>query len=88
MRNTITGRVPPQRLPALLEEWAALDIHLAEPTSTDGMLPFGLSERLSLFDAAYLALAVELEAELATRDAALAAAGRLHGLRVHDLRDL
>lgn len=42
--------------------------------------------RLSLFDAAYLALALDLDAPLATRDAALISAAERTGAPVLDLR--
>lgn len=40
--------------------------------------------RLTLYDAAYLHLAIELDAELVTGDKALARAARAEGLVVHD----
>ena len=81
------GRLSPDELPALREEWATFDIALAEDVPAEPLLPFAAAEGLSLFDAAYLALALELGAELASRDADLLAAARLHGVPVHDLRD-
>ena len=41
---------------------------------------------LSLFDTAYLALALELDASLASRDAQLINAARIEGIEVFDLR--
>ena len=58
-----------------------------EPVSAQDTVAFALAAELSLFDAAYLSLAVELDAELATRDAVLAQAARRHGVPTHDLRD-
>ena len=42
---------------------------------------------LSLFDAAYLALAVESDAELVSRDRTLLTAARAHAIPCHDLND-
>lgn len=42
---------------------------------------------ISLFDAAYLALAMEKDARLASRDGVLLAAATAAGLPVFDLRD-
>jgi predicted nucleic acid-binding protein len=40
--------------------------------------------RLTVYDAAYLALALDLDGELATTDRALATAGRAEGIEVID----
>ena len=51
------------------------------------LAPLALDLGLSLFDAAYLALAVESEAELVSRDRALLTAARAHAIPCHDLSD-
>lgn len=51
-----------------------------------GLMDLGLTENLSLFDAAYLALALDLDAPLATRDAGLVRASALAGAPCLDLR--
>lgn len=53
----------------------------------DGLARVALIESLSLFDTAYLATAIDHEAELVSRDRALIAAAVRHGLVVHDLND-
>lgn len=53
----------------------------------DGLARVALVESLSLFDTAYLATAINHEAELVSRDRALIAAALRHGVVVHDLND-
>lgn len=75
---------------AALEEIEALEIAIAEPTPQQevfGLTSFATEAGLSLFDAAYLALAMELAAGLASRDARLIEAARIAGVDVFDLRD-
>lgn len=48
---------------------------------------FAHGVRLSLFDAAYLALALEAEAELVSRDGHLLTVALANGIPCHDLRD-
>ena len=86
-RRVQKGLISPTRWPLILAQWESYDIVLAEPEDATPLLPLALAERLSLFDASYLALAVELDAELATRDTDLIAAARRCGVAVHDLRD-
>ncbi len=50
------------------------------------LIEMSLNEHLSLFDAGYLALAAELDAPLATRDAGLLRAAALAGAAYLDLR--
>lgn len=52
-----------------------------------GLAPLALDLGLSLFDAAYLALAVESDAELVSRDRALLTAARAHAIPCHDLNE-
>ncbi len=56
------------------------DIAFGEPFASDRLEPLARRERLSLFDAAYLALALEGDAELASRDQDLLSAAARHGL--------
>ncbi|MBU1326201.1 MAG: type II toxin-antitoxin system VapC family toxin [Alphaproteobacteria bacterium] len=68
----------------------ALEIAIAEPTPQQdvfALTSFAMEAGLTLFDAAYLALAMELAAALATRDARLIDAARIAGVDVFDLRD-
>lgn len=87
LRRVRQGAISQGRWPIILAEWESLGISLADPVDVDPLLPFALAEQISLFDASYLALAVELDAELASRDAGLLAAARRCGVPVHDLRD-
>ena len=84
--RTQRGLIPSAIWPQVSAQWAALEITLADPVEAESMLPIALSHGLSLFDASYLALALELEAELVTRDAGLIRAARRRDLHVHDLR--
>lgn len=49
------------------------------------LAPLARDLGLSLYDAAYLALAVEADAELVSRDTALLTAARAHAIPCHDL---
>ena len=73
-----------------LDDLQGFGIRYADPPSPDDVLDDALraeNGRLSLFDAAYLTMAVQLDAPLATRDAALLAACGALGLDHLDLRD-
>lgn len=56
------------------------------PTALSRLIALSRAEALSLFDAAYLELAIREAADLATRDASLLLAARKRGLTAHDLR--
>ncbi|KAA5804897.1 type II toxin-antitoxin system VapC family toxin [Alkalicaulis satelles] len=64
-----------------IEIQGALDI-----SQLSAVLALAMKHTLSLFDAAYLALAAELDAPLATRDAGLLRAAALAGAPCLDLR--
>lgn len=72
------------------EVLAGLDVSLHDaPASShvlSSLLESAQENRLSLFDAAYLALALDLDAPLATRDAGLLKASALAGAPCLDLR--
>lgn len=68
----------------------ALEVAVAEPideAEVFGLTAFAEASGLSLFDAAYLGLAVELSAALASRDRDLLEVARAAGVDVFDLRD-
>jgi len=67
---------------------ALTDYHIAlgEPFSADRLEPLARRERLSLFDTAYLALAIEEGVSLASRDRDLLAAAEHIGIETWDLR--
>lgn len=70
--------------------WEAIDLMLAIPTAlvrcqTEAVISLALRYGLTAYDAAYLAIAVEREAALATLDQRLAHAARSAGLAVLDL---
>lgn len=69
----------------------ALSITVAEPRAPSevyDLARFAQSIELTLFDAAYMALAVELEAELVSRDANLLTVAQAHAIPCHDIRDV
>ena len=51
------------------------------------LAPFAIEVGLSLFDAAYLALAIESGGAIVSRDKALLDAAVAHGIQIFDLRD-
>ena len=72
----------------ILGQLASLDIELAPPmTAHDrgALMNAAQAASLSLFDTAYLALVLELSAELASRDLGLLAAAPRYGVTVRDL---
>lgn len=77
----------------LAEAFEALDslaIAIAEPREPHQVFDLAehaLTVNLSLFDMAYLALAVEIEAELVSRDTSLLTAARAHAIPCHDIRE-
>jgi predicted nucleic acid-binding protein len=82
----LSRRLPPVAVRAQLRALDALQISIADDRAMDVLECFGLAAHhgLTVYDAAYLQLAIFLEAELATRDKALARAAREEGLVVHD----
>lgn len=81
------GRVDAQRLSHIANEIDALelDVHRS-PTVAEAAMMRALAERhsLTVYDAAYLALALASGRELVTLDTALAAAARSAGATVFD----
>jgi predicted nucleic acid-binding protein len=77
------GRIARDRLDALVERIATLPLALAPAASLatlPGLLTLARQERLTIYDATYLALAFELGLPLATRDGALATAATRRGV--------
>jgi len=71
-------RLPPARMPAILDELDRLDfVNDAAPPSARSLIELARRHALSAYDACYLELALRLRVPLAARDAPLrAAAGR------------
>lgn len=72
-----------------MSDLETLDIKTVEPRSRWKMRElalFAMQTRLSLFDAAYLALAVELDGEIVSRDASLLTAAARLGVTSYDIR--
>lgn len=79
----------PERAGEGLSRLMALPVNvslLTDPGEPQALIPIAASRQLSLFDAAYLDLALALDAPLATRDAALISAAADAGASVLDLR--
>ena len=72
---------------ALLDELGIAFSRSLSAREIFGLAPLAVDLDLSLFDAAYLALAVESEAELVSRDRALLTAARAHAIPCHDLSE-
>ncbi|MFN8622077.1 MAG: type II toxin-antitoxin system VapC family toxin [Chloroflexota bacterium] len=79
-------RRSPAEVRSHLRKVEGLEIELSDLSSRQIAECISLAARhqLTLYDAAYLHLAIELEAELVTGDRALARAARAEGLVVHD----
>jgi predicted nucleic acid-binding protein len=58
----------------------------AGPAAFAGLVALARAERLSLFDASYLDLALRERASIASRDGPLLGAAARRGLAIHDLR--
>jgi predicted nucleic acid-binding protein len=67
----------PEAAAAALAKFAALDIE-RRPIATDGVFSLAVQWKLSAYDAAYLWLAAELKASLATFDTRLGEAAKAH----------
>ncbi len=76
------GRITADRAQALAGELLSLDWQLdqPDPLAFGVMLELARRHRLTIYDAAYLELALREMCPLATRDAALASAARLEGV--------
>ncbi|OLF78046.1 hypothetical protein AWH62_05165 [Maricaulis sp. W15] len=73
-----------------LGELSALDIRHAPSRPAQRiyeLAPVAFALKLSVYDTAYLALAVEADAELVSRDRALLTAARAHAIPCHDLSE-
>lgn len=80
------GAIAEGHLEAAKEFLIALDIELVDPPTPDGIAALarlGIAHGLTVYDAAYLALAAEMSTQLATADRDLAVAARSLGLTVH-----
>ncbi|MEW6689641.1 MAG: type II toxin-antitoxin system VapC family toxin [Pseudomonadota bacterium] len=74
-------RLPPARLPAILDELDRLDfVHDAGPASTRTLIDIARRHALNAYDACYLELALRLKYPLAARDAPLRRAARRAGV--------
>lgn len=82
----LSRRQPLATVRAQLRALDGLEIAIADDRAMDLFECASLAAQhgLTVYDAAYLQLALFLEAELATRDRALARAARAEGLVVHD----
>jgi predicted nucleic acid-binding protein len=80
--NERRGRITPARSAAFLKEIDNLDIVIDSPQSDLLVLDLSRQNRLSVYDAAYLALAVREGLPLATFDKALQAAAQAVGIQL------
>ena len=80
------GKLSDEGLRQIRSELADLAIHVADPFAPALVSDLAEARGLSLFDAAYLAMAAELGADLASGDAALLDACRTEGVAAFDFR--
>jgi predicted nucleic acid-binding protein len=78
--NERRGRIDPPGSAAFLAELARLRIGLDWDADGEMVLGLARTHRLTVYDAAYLELAVRIDAPLATPDRRLAAAARAAGV--------
>ncbi|MBM3583992.1 MAG: type II toxin-antitoxin system VapC family toxin [Alphaproteobacteria bacterium] len=79
------GRISPERVERQLATLSTLPIHVDPETcdrAWDEILALARAHRLTVYDAAYLELALRLGLPLATRDGDLAVAARAAGVEV------
>jgi predicted nucleic acid-binding protein len=84
------GRIGADRYDSALLELELLDLSFEaaiDRARNVSLAALARRERISLFDAHYLDLALLRGASLASRDRGLLSAARRHGVPVHDLRD-
>ena len=74
------GRIDPAGTAAFLAELGTLPIRTHHAPASDAVLAFARLHRLTVYDAAYLELALRVDAPLATLDRKLAAAARAVGV--------
>lgn len=80
--NERHGRILAEDTRDFLTDLAALPIEIAAPDPGGDALRFARRHRLTFYDAAYLDLAIRLDATLATLDKDLLKAARSEGVRV------
>jgi predicted nucleic acid-binding protein len=82
------GRIPPGEVEGLLSTLEGIGISIAstDASGADFALDLARTEQLTVYDALYLLLALDHDAQLATRDAELIAAAVRRGVTVRDLR--
>lgn len=80
--NERRGRISETDADRTLREWRQLDLTLDRSPDETVVIALARRHRLTLYDAAYLELALRERLELATLDAALAEAARREGIAV------
>ena len=80
--NERRGRITEADTASALQDWAGLSIAIDRSPDEAVLMALARRHRLTVYDAAYLELAVRGRLELATLDASLAAAARQEGVMV------
>ena len=80
------GRISRSDAEAFLESLADLNIHLADPVSYDAVFKLAETNGLTVYDAAYLDLAIREGAELASLDGALRNASVKAGVSLYQIK--
>lgn len=79
------GKLAEPAYAATLDQLARYEIIVESPIAVSVVLPIARADSLSLFDAAYLDLALRRRAPLVSRDKALLRAAQERGVHVYDL---
>jgi predicted nucleic acid-binding protein len=80
------GRISRADAEGFLDSLADLNIHLADPVSYDAVFKLAETNGLTVYDAAYLDLAIREGAELATLDDALRKASVKAGISLYQIK--
>ncbi len=80
------GVLPRHQLQPALDQIGGYGVACGEPVDVTSLTPLAISENISLFDASYLALAMDAGEGLASLDRALLSAAVRCGVNVYDLR--
>ena len=82
LTNERRGRITERESAAFLRALSRIDVEVDHTPAGDALLGFARSRRLTIYDSAYLELALRRNLPLATLDKSLAAAAGAEGVRL------
>lgn len=82
-----SGQLTVEGYARLMTQLDNYQIALGDPFDAEELIGLAVRDRVSLFDAAYLAMAIEQRAAIASRDGRLLTAAARRALQTFDLRD-